>query len=92
MRRYSPKEVATALGLCVETVRRAWRRQQLVTINSPSGHFKAVSVDALREWLTGNDGQMVLARSLRYHRRSNRRPKPTYGRPQTDMVAHGVQL
>lgn len=77
--RYSARQVATALGLNVETVRRAIRNRHLEAVpTGRRGHYWHVYETAVVTWISGKDGQTVLARALsRKPRASNAPSQPT---------------
>lgn len=71
MRLYSPREVATQLGLHPRTIQREVARGHLEAVRSPSGYFMAIADHALDLWLTEGNGKRVLAHALHCQRRSS---------------------
>ena len=86
VRRYSTREVARALGLSNETVRREIRRGHLHAEPSGYGRYQVVYETDLDLWINSNQAKTVLARSLHYYRRSNKAIPRSSNQPDTDTT------
>ncbi|RPJ39796.1 MAG: DNA-binding protein [Planctomycetaceae bacterium] len=66
VRTYSPREVATSLGLNLETVQRCLKRGDLTGVRTGRrGHYWHIREADLDLWLASENAKTVLARSLR---------------------------
>ena len=69
VRRYSARQLATALKVHIRTIQRECNRGHLEAYRTPSGHYHLIDEPALISWMASENAKAVLARSLHYSRR-----------------------